>query len=120
MSTNATAKKNTSFRLNNNLSPDVIKVFALSNYALAVEFEDGLHGIIEMKKCITSCNPGVFAKLQDINLFNSVEVYSGVISWLDKNRIETIGHSKFPHIYADLASDTIYNEIKDNGVWEVN
>lgn len=78
------------------------KVKPLENYKLAVEFKDGLQGLIEMKKFIFNKKSGVFSYLRDISIFNQVYLEYGVVTWPGQ---------------IDLAPDAMHDEIQRNGVW---
>lgn len=118
MQTEKVTFKNFTTRINDVFPTfDVIKVIPLSNYSLFVEFEDGLYGVVEMKNKINSNNAGIFEPLKELNIFNSVEINNGAVSWLDKNTIEIIGNNKFFRIIADLAPDVMYKEIQANKLW---
>jgi len=78
------------------------KVKPLANYCLAVEFNDGVHGFVNMEKRIKSRHAGIFSALKDINLFNQVYLSYGVATW--PNAI-------------DLAPDTMHDAIKTKGKW---
>lgn len=78
------------------------KVKPLPNYKLKVTFLDGTHGIVEMKQLIMSSKAGIFAKLQNISLFNQVHIEYGAVTWPGE---------------IDLAPDTMYSEIKQHGKW---
>lgn len=78
------------------------QVKPLENYQLEVEFIDGLHGLIEMRRLIMSQKAGVFAALRDINLFNQVYLEHGAVTWPGE---------------IDLAPDAMHDEIQCNGRW---
>lgn len=77
----------------------------LDNYCLAVKFNDGVHGLVDMKKRIYSRHAGIFATLKDMHLFKQVYLSYGVATW--PNEI-------------DLAPDTMHDEIKTKGKWVLN
>ncbi len=78
------------------------KVKPLENYELEVEFNDGTHGFVEMVKLILSDKPGVFAVLQDKDLFNKAHLEYGVVTWPGE---------------IDLAPDAMFDAIKQKGRW---
>ncbi|MDF1931794.1 DUF2442 domain-containing protein [Legionella pneumophila] len=54
----------------------------MPNYELEVEFNDGTHGFVEMVKLIMSDKAGVFAVLQDKDLFNKAHLeYGDHLAW---------------------------------------
>ncbi|QGP56808.1 hypothetical protein PsalMR5_04305 (plasmid) [Piscirickettsia salmonis] len=83
----------------------VVKVKALGEYAIEVEFVDGTVGQVQMKKLIFSSIAGVFSQLRDSDVFNQVFVLYGVATWPGE---------------IDLAPDAMYTEIKNNGVWVID
>lgn len=80
----------------------ITKVNALPNYRLEVDFIDGTHGMVEMHHLIMSNEAGVFAKLKDVNLFDKVSLQYGAVTWPGE---------------IDLAPDTMYQAIKEKGIW---
>lgn len=78
------------------------KVKPLENYELEVEFNDGTHGFVEMVKLILSDKAGVFAVLQDKDLFNKAHLEYGVVTWPGE---------------IDLAPDAMFDAIKQKGRW---
>ena len=93
-----------------NIAPGIVctapwrlsKVKPLSNYELEVEFNDGVHGIVEMVKLIMSDQAGVFAALKDQDLFNKAHLEYGVLTWPGE---------------IDLAPDAMHDAIKQKGRW---
>lgn len=83
--------------------PDDVKhVVALPDYALEVEFFDGTKGKVLMKEMLFSPKVGVFKVLRDIEKFNQVFIDHGAVTWPGE---------------LDLAPDSTYTAIKENGVW---
>lgn len=82
----------------------VAEVRALPGYRLRVRFNDGTTGEVDMATFLGSDGAGVFAVLTDATLFARVDVVLGAVTWLDD---------------LDLAPDTMYREIRDNGTWVV-
>ena len=118
MQTNQAAKNNKAIidlNIDVNFPWRVTEVHPLSNYALAVGFVDGTHGIVEMKNLVMSKKAGVFSVLKDKDIFDSVIVYFDAVTWVNKNKKEKIGHGEFYQVYADLSPETMYHEIKKNG-----
>lgn len=80
---------------------DVIKVGVVAPLTLAVEFEDGLKGIVRFEK---SYLHGHFAKLDDPAYFAQVAAPHGAVSW--------------PNEQPDMAPDSMYDGIVENdGEW---
>jgi hypothetical protein len=80
----------------------LIKVKPLANYTLEVEFNDGLHGRVEISQLIHSPHAGVFSALVDIKIFNQVHLVHGVATWPGE---------------IDLAPDAMHEEIARDGIW---
>lgn len=80
----------------------LMKIKPMANYALEVEFKDGVHGVVEMIKLIMSDHAGVFAALRDQDLFNKAYLEYGVLTWPGE---------------IDLAPDAMYDAVKQNGRW---
>jgi hypothetical protein len=75
----------------------VVSVEASRGYRLRVRFVDGLEGIVDMSRLVTSPDAGVFAALADSEAFNRAFVALGAVCWPDG---------------LDIAPDAIYAEIK--------
>jgi len=60
---------------------DIIEVKVLGNYKLALRFEDGTAGQVDITKVVPF--KGIFAKLKDEKYFStvSVDVETGTICW---------------------------------------
>lgn len=82
----------------------VVKVVALPEYRIEVEFVDGVRGIVDLSERVKSQNAGVFSALADIALFDQVEVKLGVVTWPGD---------------IDLAPDVMHDEISKNGHWRL-
>ena len=80
----------------------VREVRPLESYRLHVVFMDGLEGFVDLSQLIINKDAGVFAALKDIQIFNSVHVNCGAVTWLDE---------------LDLAPDAMYDGIKEKGEW---
>jgi hypothetical protein len=102
MQTETITEKNIASTMICNVPWHVTKVKPLKGYKLDVEFIDGTHGFVEMKRRVTSLEAGVFAKLKDVAVFNQAHIECGAVTW--PNEI-------------DLAPDAMYDEIKSRGVW---
>lgn len=57
---------------------EMIKVESLKDYKLLLTFDNNEKRIKDMKPYLKK---GIFKKLKDINIFNSVEIEYGTISW---------------------------------------
>ena len=57
---------------------EIIKVEPLKDYKLLLTFDNNEKRIKDMKPYLKK---GIFKKLKDINIFNSVEIKYGTISW---------------------------------------
>jgi len=73
---------------------DVIGIHAIAPRELAVQFEDGLSGVIRID--LSFCT-GVFEPLRNDQLVGAAQVDNGVVVWPNG---------------LDLAPDTMYREIK--------
>jgi hypothetical protein len=69
---------------------------------IAVTFNDGLGGLVDMDELVSSPNAGVFAALRDLEAFNKVRVTYGVVTWPGE---------------IDLAPEPMYAAIKRTGVY---
>lgn len=60
---------------------DILEAKPLANYQLYVRFEDGVEGVVDLAKLIDFT--GVFAPLQDQQIFAQVQVNSewGTVHW---------------------------------------
>lgn len=58
--------------------PKAVAVECRPDYQLAVEFDNGEHGVFDMKPFL---DKGVFKALRDENLFRSVRVAYGTVAW---------------------------------------
>lgn len=107
MSATATDSKNRTARITDKVELTipwrVRKVIPLSDYRFAVSFMDGYSGVVEMSKLIFSSQSGVFASLRDPDLFASLRVRLGVVTWPRG---------------IDLATDAMYDQLKkNNDLW---
>jgi len=76
--------------------PSVINVTAENNYKLAIKFDNGEQGILDMKPFLEI---GVFQKLKELAVFNQVHVSFDTIEWsigvdLDPEFVYSKCHSK--------------------------
>jgi hypothetical protein len=80
----------------------VRSVEVLPDCAIKVRFNDGLEGVVRMKKMLWSSNAGVFEALRDTAIFSQADVILGAVTWPGE---------------VDLAPDAMYDAIKANGEW---
>ncbi len=78
------------------------EIKALPDFCIDVVFIDGLRGRIDLSQYIISPRAGVFACLQDQNLFNQAFLNYGALTWPGE---------------IDLAPDAMYEEIREKGTW---
>ncbi len=76
----------------------------LPQWQLAVTFNDGLTGIVDVSALVHGRDAGVFESLRDPAFFARVYLDCGAITWPNG---------------ADLAPDAMYKEIRSSGVWHV-
>ena len=74
----------------------------LSNYRLSVKFLDGTHGEVDLSRLILSDQAGVFSLLRDPALFAQATIEYGAVTWPGE---------------IDLAPDSMYDQIKQQGSW---
>lgn len=80
----------------------VAKVRALPRQRLAVTFNDGTSGEVDMARLIQAEDAGVFAVLRDPARFEEVTLDFGAVSWPSG---------------PDLAPDAMYRAIRAEGCW---
>lgn len=102
MRTESNAKENITPGLTICTSWRVLSVDMMPAYCIRVTFIDGLQGVIDMSRLISSEMAGVFARLRDVDMFNQVSVIYGVVTWPGE---------------IDLAPDAMYDAIKAHGIW---
>ena len=76
----------------------------MDSYRLYVKFMDESEGFVDLSELITSEEAGVFIVLRDSQLFKSVYLDHGAVTWPGN---------------LDLAPDAMYDVIKDKGEWVV-
>jgi len=76
----------------------------LPNYCLSVTCNDGTTGTVDMSQLISSEQAGIFAALNDEQLFNQVRIELGALTWPNG---------------ADLDPVWLHEEIGKNGTWYV-
>ncbi len=80
----------------------VVDVKALDGYRLHARFMDGTEGDVQMKEHIHSPDSGIFAWLADPEVFQTVGLEFGAVTWPNG---------------LDLAPDAMYDAIKSHGEW---
>lgn len=80
-------------------------VYPLESYRLYVKFIDGTEGFVDLSSLVKSEQAGIFSKLRNDELFQSVYLDYGAVTW--------------PY-GLDLAPDAMYDAIKAHGTWIVN
>lgn len=77
---------------------------ALPEWQLAVTFNDGLTGIVDLSALVHGPDAGVFEALRDPAFFAQAYLDCGAVTWPNG---------------ADIAPDTMHKEIRRNGVWRI-
>ncbi len=80
----------------------VTDVLPLPNQGLRVRFADGTAGEVEMRRLIWGPRAGVFERLRDPGVFDSVYIEHGAVTWPGG---------------LDLAPDAMYDAIRATGHW---
>lgn len=80
---------------------DVTDIHVLAGYRLAVSFEDGLRGTVDLSKRLEG---PVFGPLADERLFSQATIEHGTVVWPNG---------------AALAPDVMYDEIRKSSCWVV-
>jgi hypothetical protein len=83
----------------------ISRVLPLPGYRLAIWFNDGVSGSVDLSRLIGSADAGVFAALRDPARFAQVYLEFGAVSWPGE---------------VDLAPDAMYAAIKEHGEWIVS
>ncbi len=78
---------------------DVTDVKIAGDYAISVQFRDGVEGVVKFSPTFFR---GVFSHLQDQSQFQQVTVVDGVVTWPGE---------------LDLAPDAMHDELRKNGLW---
>ncbi len=76
----------------------------LPEWRLAVTFNDGSTGIVDVSALVHGADAGVFAALRDSAFFEKAYLDCGAVTWPNG---------------ADLAPDTMHKEIRRCGVWRI-
>ena len=76
----------------------------LPDWQLAVTFNDGSSGIVDVSALVNGQDAGIFEALRDPSFFAQAYLECGAVAWPNG---------------ADLAPDAMYREIMRSGVWRV-
>ncbi|MDO8465545.1 MAG: DUF2442 domain-containing protein [Gallionella sp.] len=76
----------------------------LPEWQLAVTFNDGLSGIVDVSALVNGPDAGVFEALRDPAFFATAYLDCGAVTWPNG---------------ADLAPDAMHKEIRRCGVWRI-
>jgi len=76
----------------------------LPRWQLAVTFNDGLSGIVDLSSLVNAQNTGVFGPLRDPGYFAKAYLDYGALTWPNG---------------ADIAPDAMYKEIRQCGYWMI-
>lgn len=76
----------------------------LPNWQLAVTFNDGTSGIVDVSELVNEPDAGVFEALRDPAFFAAAYLDCGAVTWPNG---------------ADIAPDTMYKEIRCGGVCRI-
>ena len=79
-------------------------ISVLSEYRLAVTFQDGTNGIVDLSAVSTASEAGIYAPLADIRLFEKAYIDLGVVTWPNG---------------ADLDPAWMHERLKEEEVWSV-
>ena len=79
-------------------------VSVLPDWQLAVTFNDGLTGTVDVATLVNSPDAGVFEALRDPAFFAQAHLELGAVAWPNG---------------ADLAPDAMHKEIRRNGLWRI-
>jgi len=78
---------------------------ALPGFRIAVTFQDGLTGTVDMNRLVHSPKAGVFGRLADPELFGQLRIEYGAVAWPGE---------------IDLAPDAMDDQIKAHGSWVID
>jgi hypothetical protein len=76
----------------------------LPQWQLAVTFNDGLTGIVDVSVLVQRRDAGVFEALREPAFFAQACLDCGAVTWPNG---------------ADIAPDAMYKEIRRSGVWQI-
>lgn len=102
MSNWESAQKNQTTKITPSVSWRIKSVQLMDSYRIRVRFNDGLEGVVDLSKRVSSAHATVFSALKDPAIFNQVHVKYGAVTWPGE---------------IDLAPDAMYQAIKEKGEW---
>jgi len=76
----------------------------LPEWQLAVTFNDGTSGIVDVSALVSAPDAGIFSALRDPDYFATAYLDCGAVTWPNG---------------ADLAPDAMYKEIRCCGIWRI-
>lgn len=79
-------------------------ISVLPEWQLAITFNDGSSGIVDVSALVNGPDPGVFEALRDPSFFAKAYLDCGAVAWPNG---------------VDLAPDAMYKEIHRFGVWRI-
>ncbi|MDD2608896.1 MAG: DUF2442 domain-containing protein [Giesbergeria sp.] len=82
----------------------VCAITVLPQCQLAVTFNDGTSGIVDVSALVLGPDAGVFQALRDVSFFAQAYLDCGAVAWPNG---------------ADLAPDAMYKAISRSGIWRV-
>jgi hypothetical protein len=80
----------------------VAEVQVVGDYRILVRFNDGTSGTVDLSRRVKADNAGVFSALSDPEVFASVQVFLGAVTWSNG---------------VDLAPDAMYAALRDHAEW---
>ena len=104
MSSETVAQENIAIGLRAVAAWRVRVVNVLADYRLSITCNDGTNGIVDMSMLVNSPDAGIYAGLNDAQLFQKVRIELGVLTWPNG---------------ADLDPLWTYEEISKNKTWSV-
>jgi hypothetical protein len=102
MSNQAAPKQDTASGIMPSAPWRLVKIEILSNYRLSVEFIDGTRGEVDLSRLLLSDQAGIFSQLRDPAIFAKAYIEYGAVTWPGE---------------IDLAPDSMYDQIKNQGTW---
>ena len=79
-----------------------MEVEILSEYRISVKFIDKTRGEVDLSRLVVSDQAGVFSTLRDPAIFAKAFIEYGAVTWPGE---------------IDLAPDSMYDQIKQQGTW---
>lgn len=89
-------------RVRSSVPWSIVQLDVLPDFALSVEFIDGVSGTVHMSNYVHAEDAGVFVALRDPEIFSQAFLNDGVVNWPGE---------------LDIAPDAMYDEILANGKW---